>query len=152
MSLGKTDSHRLAQTVLHDWHVDKGARMVDFSGWHMPVQYKTGIIGEHLATRHQAGLFDVCHMGRIKITGTGAERFLLRVLTNNTRRLSPGQAQYTFIPTETGGAVDDAYLYKLAEEEFLLARIKSNSASVQTVGATTPRRRASVRLVCFPTR
>jgi aminomethyltransferase len=108
------------ETILHGWHVDHGAKMVEFGGWDMPVQYKTGIIREHLATRRQAGLFDVSHMGRFRVTGRGAEGFLLHVLTNNARTLKPGQAQYTFIANEHGGAVDDAYLYRLGTDDFLL--------------------------------
>ena len=90
------------------------------AGWSMPVQYGTGIIAEHLATRRGAGLFDVSHMGRYRVTGPGAESFLLRTLTNNASGLDPLQAQYTFIPNESGGVVDDAYLYRLASEDFLL--------------------------------
>ena len=110
----------LRETILHGWHVDHGAKMVEFGGWDMPVQYKSGIIQEHLATRRQAGLFDVSHMGRFRITGRGAEAFLLHVLTNNARTLRPGQAQYTFIANEHGGAVDDTYLYRLGSDDFLL--------------------------------
>jgi len=114
-----TLSHLLT-TPLHDWHVARGARMVAFGGWDMPVQYATGIVQEHLATRRRSGLFDVSHMGRFAIRGRDAERFLLGVLTNNARALQAGQAQYTFIANERGAAVDDAYLYKLAEDDFLL--------------------------------
>ncbi len=110
----------LSRTVLHDWHAGHGGKMVDFAGWSMPVQYATGIIAEHLATRRGAGLFDVSHMGRYRVTGPGAEAFLMRTLTNNASGLDPRQAQYTFIANETGGAVDDAYLYRLAAEDFLL--------------------------------
>jgi aminomethyltransferase len=110
----------LFETVLHDWHVRNGAKMVDFGGWDMPVHYRTGIIREHLATRRHAGLFDVCHMGRFRIRGGGAEAFLGRTLTNSARRLESGRAQYTFIANERGGALDDAYLYKLGEADFLL--------------------------------
>lgn len=110
----------LSETVLHEWHVAHGARMVEFGGWDMPVQYRTGIIQEHLATRRHVGLFDVSHMGRFRFRGSGAEAFLLGVLTNNARALRNGHAQYTFIATESGGAVDDAYLYRLAADDFLL--------------------------------
>ncbi len=110
----------LKKTVLHGWHVEASAKMVPFGDWHMPVQYPSGIIQEHLATRRAAGLFDVSHMGRYRVTGANAEAFLLQTLTNNARALLPGQAQYTIIANETGGAIDDAYLYKLAEEDFLL--------------------------------
>ena len=118
----------LSRTVLHDWHAGHGGKMVDFAGWSMPVQYATGIIAEHLATRRGAGLFDVSHMGRYRVTGPGAERFLLETLTNNASGLDPFQAQYTFIANETGGAVDDAYLYRLAAEDFLLVVNAGNRA------------------------
>ncbi len=114
------DSTALKETVLHRWHEAAGAKMVGFGGWHMPVQYPTGIIREHLATRRHAGLFDVSHMGRFRITGGGAEAFLLKTLTNNARALVPGHAQYTIIANEDGGAVDDAYLYMLGRDDFLL--------------------------------
>ncbi|MEE8506492.1 MAG: glycine cleavage system aminomethyltransferase GcvT [Kiloniellales bacterium] len=107
-------------TVLHDWHADHGAKMVDFAGWDMPVQYKTGTIQEHLATRRHAGLFDVSHMGRFELNGEGAEDFLVLALTNDARALGPGEAHYTFIADKAGGAVDDAYLYRLGANRFLL--------------------------------
>ncbi|MFQ5566464.1 MAG: glycine cleavage system aminomethyltransferase GcvT, partial [Paracoccaceae bacterium] len=114
------------ETVLHNWHVEHGGKMVDFAGWDMPVQYQAGAIQEHLATRRRAGIFDVSHMGRFEIAGPGAETFLMRALSNNARALKVGEAQYTFIPNEAGGAVDDAYLYKLAPERFLLVVNASN--------------------------
>jgi aminomethyltransferase len=110
----------LRETVLFPWHVANGGRMVEFGGWRMPVHYRDGIIREHLATRRRAGLFDVSHMGRFTIKGKEAEDFLLYVLTNNATALGVLQAQYTFIASDSGGAVDDAYLYKVAPEEFLL--------------------------------
>jgi aminomethyltransferase len=118
--MSKQAAGTLSTTDLHDWHVEHGAKMVDFAGWEMPVHYADGIIAEHLATRRHAGLFDVSHMGRFTVEGGEAEDFLLRLLTNNAKALAPGQAQYTFLATESGGAVDDCYLYKLAEERFLL--------------------------------
>jgi aminomethyltransferase len=110
----------LARTVLYDWHVAHQARMVEFGGWEMPVQYAGGIIHEHLATRRHAGLFDISHMGRFRVTGPRAEAYLLRILTNNARALEPGEAHYTILANERGGAVDDAYLYRLGRERFLL--------------------------------
>ncbi|HEY5388766.1 MAG TPA: glycine cleavage system aminomethyltransferase GcvT [Thermoleophilia bacterium] len=110
----------LRRTPLHGRHVALGARMVDFGGWDMPVQYPTGIIAEHLATRGGAGLFDVSHMGRFVLRGRGAVPFLQHVLTNNAEALDPLQAQYTMVPTPTGGAVDDAYLYRFEEAAYLL--------------------------------
>jgi len=110
----------LKRTPFHDRHVALGARMVDFGGWDMPVQYPTGIIAEHLATRSAAGLFDVSHMGRFVLRGRGAVPFLQHVLTGNAEALDPLQAQYTMVPTPTGGAVDDAYLYRFEEAAYLL--------------------------------
>ena len=116
----------LLRTPFHGQHVAAGARMVDFGGWDMPVQYPTGIIAEHLATRSGAGLFDVSHMGRFVLRGPGAAAFLQHVLTNNAEALDLLQAQYTMVPTETGGAVDDAYLYRFIEGEYLLVVNASN--------------------------
>jgi aminomethyltransferase len=110
----------LQKTVLHDKHVALGATMVDFGGWHMPIQYPAGIVEEHLATRRAAGLFDVSHMGRFAVRGAGALAFLQHVLTNNAAALDPGFAQYTMIPNERGGALDDAYLYRFVAHEYLL--------------------------------
>ena len=116
----------LLRTPFHAQHISAGARMVDFGGWDMPVQYPTGIIAEHLATRGGAGLFDVSHMGRFVLRGPGAANFLQHVLTNNAEALDPLQAQYTMVPTGTGGAVDDAYLYRFIEGEYLLVVNASN--------------------------
>lgn len=120
------NTEQLRETVLHDWHVAHQAKMVPFGGWDMPVQYKTGIIAEHLATRRACGLFDVSHMGRFMVRGQGAQAYLMGVLTNSARALEVGQAQYTFIATQTGGAVDDAYLYRVDENEYLLVVNASN--------------------------
>ena len=112
----------MQRTVLYDRHVSLGAKMVEFAGWEMPVFYPSGIINEHLATRKEAGIFDVSHMGRFIIRGAGALRFLQHVLTNNAKALDTRAvgAQYTVIPNETGGAIDDAYLYRFVEDEYLL--------------------------------
>ncbi len=85
--------------------------MVEFAGWEMPISYKRGIIEEHLETRRHGGLSDISHMGRFFISGKDAVPFLKHVLTNNVLALDPGMAQYTMIPSEKGGALDDAYLY-----------------------------------------
>ncbi len=110
----------IGRTVLHDWHESHGGKMIAFSGFEMPVQYSTGIIAEHLATRRHAGLFDVSHMGRFRVRGPEAETFLQRMLTNSAAGLPPLEAHYTFLANEQGGAVDDAYLYRLGVEDFLL--------------------------------
>jgi len=115
------------QTVLNEEHRAIGGHMVEFGGWDMPLHYAPGIIEEHLATRRAAGLFDVSHMGRFIITGKDTVPFLQYVLTNNAGALEPGKAQYTIIPNENGGAVDDAYLYRLSTEEYLLVVNASNT-------------------------
>ncbi len=117
----------LNRTVLCERHVALGARMVDFAGWEMPVWY-TGVVEEHLATRRSAGLFDVSHMGRFLVRGASAREFLQHVLTNNAEALDirTAGAQYTLIADEAGGAIDDAYLYRFVEDEYLLVVNASN--------------------------
>jgi aminomethyltransferase len=116
----------LKRTVLNEWHRSREANMTDFGGWDMPLHYRTGIIREHLATRRFGGLFDVSHMGRFRIRGRGAVPFLQHVLSNNAEALEPCQAQYTLVADERGGLIDDTYLYRLAEEDFLLVVNGSN--------------------------
>ena len=110
----------LLRTIFFDKHVDLGAKIVEFGGWEMPIQYPGGIVSEHLATRKGAGLFDVSHMGRFIFRGEGALAFLQHTLTNNAAAVMPGEAQYTIIPNSEGGAIDDSYLYRFFEDEFLL--------------------------------
>jgi aminomethyltransferase len=86
----------------------------------MPLHYEPGIVQEHLLVRKTAGLFDVSHMGRFRFSGSDALGFLQRMLTNNAAALQTGQSQYTLVPNENGGAMDDAYLYRLVPDEYLL--------------------------------
>ena len=118
----------LLRTVFFEQHQGLGATMVDFGGWEMPMQYPNGIVFEHLETRRGAGLFDVSHMGRFRVAGGDALAFLQHVLTNNAAALDPSEsgAQYTLIPNTTGGAVDDAYLYRFDTTEYLLVVNASN--------------------------
>jgi aminomethyltransferase len=110
------------RTILYERHRALGAQMVEFGGWEMPIQYPTGVLEEHLSTRKSVGIFDVSHMARFVIRGANAVSFLQRVLSNNVEALDlrPTGAQYTLIPNATGGAVDDAYLYRFVEGEYLL--------------------------------
>ncbi len=110
----------MMRTPLYEKHLSLGARMVEFAGWEMPVQYPTGIVEEHLRARRGAGLFDISHMGRFLVSGRDSLPFLQHALTNNAAALEPGKAQYTMIPNEGGGAIDDAYLYCLNALEYLL--------------------------------
>jgi len=110
------------KTPLYEQHLALKAKMVEFGGWEMPLMYPDGIVREHLNTRRTAGLFDVSHMGRFLIRGKDGLDFLQHTLTNNAAALDIHTvgAQYTLIPTQTGGAVDDAYLYRFREDEFFL--------------------------------
>lgn len=96
--------------------------MVEFGGWEMPIQYPSGVVKEHLATRKSSGLFDVSHMGRFIVRGENALSFLQHVLTNNAEALDlmPTGAQYTLLANDAGGAVDDAFLYRFVKDEYLL--------------------------------
>lgn len=109
----------LKRTPLFSTHQVLGARLIEFGGWEMPVQY-SGIVQEHRAVRNAAGLFDICHMGEVKCSGPSAEAFLNKLLTNNVANLSVGQGQYTIMCTPEGGTVDDLYVYRVADQEYLL--------------------------------
>ena len=117
----------LKRTPLYDAHVAAGGTMVDFGGWEMPIQYPAGIVAEHLYDRKHCGIFDVSHMGRLIVEGPDRVAFLQKVLTSNVAKLVPGRAQYCIIPTETGGAVDDAYLYMYEQDRYMLVVNASNT-------------------------
>ena len=117
----------LKRTPLYEVHVSEGGEMVDFGGWEMPMQYPTGIVAEHLYTRHECSLFDVSHMGRLLIEGPERTAFLQHVLTSNVQALELNKAQYSIIPDENGGAVDDAYLYLFEEDNFFLVVNAANT-------------------------
>jgi aminomethyltransferase len=93
--------------------------MVDFGGWHMPVQY-SGILDEHTAVRTALGVFDISHMGQFFVRGAGALDWLNRMLTNNVAKLGVGEGQYTFLLNERGGVIDDLIIYRVADAEYLL--------------------------------
>lgn len=122
----------LLRTRLYDWHVEHGAKMVAFAGWSMPVQYPSGVTREHIATRTAAGLFDICHMGRLRIRGADAATVLAEQLTNDARDLPVGRAHYTLLANEEGGALDDAYLYRLDDVDYLLVVNAANHTSDRT--------------------
>ncbi len=111
-------------TPLHDVHVALGGKMVNFAGWDMPLSYAvTGIAKEHIAVRKSAGIFDVSHMRRIYVTGTNAFDLLQYVLTNDASKLRPGYSQYSFLvkhSTIRPLTLDDAYLNRIGENEYLL--------------------------------
>ncbi len=115
----------LKKTPLNAFHREQGARMVDFAGWEMPVQYG-GILEEHRAVREAAGLFDVSHMGEFTVAGPQAAAFLDTVLTNDITRLAEGRAQYNLMCHPEGGVVDDLIAYRTGPESFLLCVNASN--------------------------
>ncbi len=117
----------VGKTPLYDCHLEAEARMVEFAGWRMPVQY-AGVIDEHRAVRGAAGLFDVSHMGEIRVAGPGAEAALQRLTPNNVARLRPGRIHYSALLTERGTYIDDLLVYRLADEEFLLVVNAANAA------------------------
>ncbi|MDR0499374.1 MAG: glycine cleavage system aminomethyltransferase GcvT [Holophagales bacterium] len=117
----------LRKTPLNAIHRSLGAKMVDFGGWDMPVQYPTGIINEHQAVRQKVGLFDVSHMGEIRVTGKQSMPFLDWLTPNSVIKLNTGQIHYTGLLNESGAFVDDLLLHKISDENFLLVVNASNT-------------------------
>jgi len=118
----------VSRTPLYDAHRALGARMVDFAGWDMPVQYQ-GIIDEHTAVRTRAGLFDVSHMGEIELRGAGALDACQRATANDVRRLRDGSAQYSLLLHPEGGIVDDIIVHRLTAERVMICVNASNRAA-----------------------
>jgi aminomethyltransferase len=116
----------LRRTPLHGRHAAVGARLVPFAGWELPVQF-TSIVDEHRAVRERAGVFDVSHMGQLELDGSDAHAVLQQLLTNDLDRVEPGHAQYTLLPNDRGGVVDDLIAYR-REDGYLLV---VNAANVE---------------------
>jgi aminomethyltransferase len=129
------------RTSLFAAHQQLGAKLIDFGGWEMPVQY-TSITDEHLAVRKAAGIFDISHMGEVTVSGSGAAEFLNSILTNNIRKLAPGEGQYTLMCNERGGVIDDLYACRLSGEVYFLiinaSRIEPDVAWLQAQAAIPP--------------
>jgi aminomethyltransferase len=115
----------LRRTPLFERHAALGARLVPFAGWEMPVQY-TSIGEEHRAVRTAAGVFDVSHMGQLRLAGAGARDYLQARLSNDLDRVGAGQAQYTLLTNERGGIVDDLIAYRRGDDDYLLVVNASN--------------------------
>ena len=111
--------YMVKQTFLHDNHVSLGAKMVDFAGWHMPVQY-TSIIEEHKTVRDSVGIFDVSHMGEVFITGEDAVELLQMLVPQNVYTLENNQIMYAQFTNKTGGILDDLLIYKYNDEKYFL--------------------------------
>jgi aminomethyltransferase len=116
------------RTALYDWHRAQGARIVEFAGWEMPVQY-TSIAQEHQAVRHSAGLFDISHMGRLFFSGDDALDLIEYVYTNDAESMGPGQARYGLVCNAAGGILDDVLLYRL-DQTWLLVVNASNREKI----------------------
>lgn len=115
------------KTALYEDHVALGGKMVPYAGWLLPVQYPSGTSKEHVAVRETCGLFDVSHMGEIRVKGAGAGDFLDYVLTNPMSKLKVGKVRYAILCREDGGTLDDLVVYRLGEEDFLLVVNAANS-------------------------
>lgn len=119
------------RTPLHKFHVDAGAQMVDFAGWEMPIRY-SGIIEEHRQVRGSGGLFDVSHMGRVKIHGRHARKFLERLCTRKIGDMQNGQCRYSLVLNDKGGVKDDVIVYRMDEDEYLVIVNASNREKILT--------------------
>jgi len=116
---------------LNSRHLQLNAKMADFGGWLMPIEYPdTGVIAEYSAVRQQVGVFDVSHLGKISVKGDGALSFLNQMLTNDLNRIIAGQAQYSLLCNEDGGVVDDLIVYRNSDTDLFLVPNASNTSSV----------------------
>lgn len=125
---------------LHDRHVALGAKLADFGGWEMPIEYAgAGVVAEHTAVRERVGVFDVTHLGKARVSGPGAADFVNACFTNDLRRIGPGKAQYTMCLDEFGGVVDDLIQYLISDEEVFLIPNAANTARViELLSAAAP--------------
>ncbi len=121
----------LRRTALFEVHRRSGARMTDFGGWEMPIEYSTGVLAEHEAVREDVGVFDVSHMGKLVVGGSGADAALNRLLVNDIDRITAGRAQYSMLCNESGGVVDDLLVYRLATDRVLVIPNAANAGTVR---------------------
>lgn len=128
------------RSPLHDRHVALGAKLADFGGWEMPIEYPGGgVVAEHTAVRERVGIFDVSHLGKATVRGPGAADFVNACFTNDLRRIGPGQAQYTMCCDADGGVVDDLIQYFYADDDIFLIPNAANTAEVvRMVAAAAP--------------
>src|SRR5438445_6468366 len=134
------------RTPLYDEHVRLGARMVEFGGWMMPVQYTKGIIEEHRAVRSGVGIFDTCHMGEFVVQGPDALQLVQTYYTNNAAALSVVQAQYTFICNDEGGVIDDSIVYHFPDHYYLVVNAAPLKTDYEWLRTLTDRRGFDVKM------
>jgi aminomethyltransferase len=140
----------LKRTPLRDFHAAHGARLVDFAGWEMPVQYRS-ILEEHKAVRRTAGLFDVSHMGEVDVRGADAGKFLNRLVTNDVAKLFPGRVLYSPMCYPNGGVVDDLLVYMRGTGDYFLCINAGNTwrgFASRRAGSTSPSRIEALTMRC----
>lgn len=121
----------MKNSPLSQKHIALSAKMADFGGWLMPIEYQgSGVLAEHNAVRNSVGLFDVSHLGKASVKGKQALSFLNQQFTNDLTRISDGQAQYTLLCNENGGVIDDLIVYRNSEEDFFLVPNAANTSDV----------------------
>ena len=126
------------ESPLYKWHINAGAKMADFGGWQMPIEYGKeigalsagGVIAEHTAVRTSVGIFDVSHLGKIEIKGEGALAFLNKIITNELNKIGNANAQYNLLCDESGGVIDDLIVYRYSDDHLFLIPNAANCASV----------------------
>lgn len=128
----RTNLTSMVEVPLHARHIELGAKMGPFGGWDMPIEYTAGTVAEHTAVREAVGIFDVSHMGKLRIVGPGAYDFINGILANDLSRIQPGQAQYSMLCNEQGGIIDDLIVYLVGPDE---VRIIPNASNASTVAA-----------------
>jgi aminomethyltransferase len=121
----------LRHSPLDRWHRDHGARIVPFGGWEMPLEFESGTLAEHMACRRQAAIFDVSHLGTVRLVGADAEAALQRALTNDLAKISPGRAQYSHLLDQHGSVLDDLIVWWVSEERFDVMPNASNTSWVR---------------------
>lgn len=119
----------LRRTPLYERHIEAGAKTADFGGWDMPTEYE-GVLAEHAAVRAAVGVFDVSHMGKLRVHGPGAKDALNGVLANDLDRIGDGQAQYSMLLNDAGGVVDDLIVYRWSEDDLFIVPNAANAARV----------------------
>lgn len=124
----------MKNSPLHSRHLALDAKMADFGGWLMPIEYPgSGVLAEHTAVRERVGLFDVSHLGKARVSGEGALTFLNSIFTNDLLRITDGQAQYTLLCNEEGGVIDDLIAYRNSATDLFLVPNASNTTDVVRV-------------------
>lgn len=132
------------KSPLYDWHVSNGAKLADFGGWDMPIEYPKGVqvadallpggtIAEHTSVRERVGIFDVSHLGKISVDGTGAKSYINTLITNDLNKITSGQAQYNLLCNDKGGVVDDLIVYELSQDSLFLIPNAANCSEVEKV-------------------